>query len=86
MLYLEKVAVWNTIIFCNRMNDTSKGTFRDKVRHEVLLKFYTEMSIPRCLYGCETWTMTNAHDSRLKSTDMRLLRSVPGYTLSLIHI
>ena len=41
---------------------------------------YTVMSISGCLYGIETWTMKNAHKSRLQSADMRFLRSVAEYT------
>ena len=29
-------------------------------------------------YGGETWRMTNVHESRLHTAEMRLLRSVPG--------
>ena len=44
------------------------------------MKVYNTMVIPTLMYGCETWTMSKRHESRLQATKMAYLRSVEGVT------
>lgn len=52
-----------------------------KVRPEAIQKFYKTMAIPIRLYDSETWTLNASQIQRLVATEMRLFRSLPGYTL-----
>jgi len=44
------------------------------------MKFYKVVARPSLLYGSETWVTTKTDMTGLEAAEMRLLRSVTGYT------
>ena len=44
------------------------------------MKFYKDVARPVLLYGSVTWVTTKRDMTRLEAAEMRLLRSVKGYT------
>jgi len=44
------------------------------------MKFYKVVARPSLLCGSETWVTTQRDMTRLETAEMRLLRSVTGYT------
>ena len=59
------------------------GTIRKhlkKTRTETQMKFYKVVARPSLLYGSETWVTTQRDMTRLEAAEMRVLRSVTGYT------
>jgi hypothetical protein len=59
-----------------------KRTIYGKVRTETILKIYNILVLPTLLYGSEIWTLTASHRRRIEAAEMKLLRSLAGYTLS----
>ena len=51
-----------------------------KTRTDTQVKFYKVVARPTLLYGSETWVTTTRDMTRLEAAEMRLLRSVKGYT------
>lgn len=47
---------------------------RNKVRHNIKLKFYKVMTIPVPSYGCELLTRTKKQDSKIQAYEMMFLR------------
>jgi hypothetical protein len=59
------------------------GTVRKhfkKTRTDTQMKFYKVVARPSLLYGNETWVTTKRDMTGLEAAEMRLLRSVTGYT------
>ena len=59
------------------------GTIRKhlkKTRTDTEMKFYKVIARPTQFYGSETWVTTKRDMTRLEAAEMRLLRSVKGYT------
>ena len=59
---------------------TIKRTFKNKVRQETQLRYYSVMALPVICYGSETWTVKEKDKSRIQAAEMRFLRSVKGCT------
>jgi len=51
------------------------------VRTETILKIYNTLVLPAFLYGSENWTLTALQRRRIEVAEMKLLRSLAGYTL-----
>jgi len=60
---------------------TIKRTIFKKVRAETILKIYNTLVLPTFLYGSENWTLTALQRRRIEEAEMKLLRSLAGYTL-----
>jgi len=52
-----------------------------KVRTETILKIYNTLILPTFLYGSENWTLTALQRRRIETAEMKLLRTLAGYTL-----
>jgi len=52
-----------------------------KVKMETILKIYSTLVLPTFLYGLENWTLTASQGRRTEAAEMKLLRSLAGYTL-----
>jgi len=59
---------------------TIKRTIFKKVRMETILKIYNALLSPTFLYGSENWTLTALQRQRNEAAEMKLLRSLAGYT------
>jgi hypothetical protein len=44
------------------------------------MQIYNSVYKPTLIYGSESWTMLDKHDSRITATEMRLLRAAAGKT------
>jgi hypothetical protein len=44
------------------------------------MKFYKDVARPTLLYGSDTWVNTKRDTTRLEAAEVRVLRSVKGYT------
>jgi hypothetical protein len=51
------------------------------VRTETILKIYNTLILPTFLYGSENWTLTALQRRRIEAAEMKLLRTLAGYTL-----
>jgi hypothetical protein len=51
------------------------------VRRETILKIYNTLVLPTFLYGSENWTLKASQRRRIEEAEMKLLRSLAGYTL-----
>jgi len=51
-----------------------------KTRTDTQMKFYKVVARSSLLYGSETWVTTQRDMTCLEATEMRVLRSVKGYT------
>jgi hypothetical protein len=51
-----------------------------RIRTDTQIKFYKVVARPTLLYGSEKWVTTKRDMTRLEAAEMRLLRSVKGYT------
>ena len=60
---------------------TIKRTIIRKVRTETILKVYNTLRVPTLLYGSENWTLTASQRRRIEAAEMKLLRTLEGYTL-----
>jgi hypothetical protein len=59
------------------------GTIRKylkQTRTDTQIKFHKTVARPTLLYGSETWVTTKRGMTRLEAAEIRLLRSVKGYT------
>jgi len=59
------------------------GTIRKglkKTRTDTQMKIYKVVARPSLLYGSETWVNTKRDMTGLEAAEMRLVRSVTGYT------
>jgi hypothetical protein len=56
-----------------------KKTFKEN-RTDTQMKFYKIVARTTLLYGSETWVTTKRDMTGLEAAEMRLLRSVKGYT------
>jgi len=52
-----------------------------KVRTETILNTYNTSIVPTFLYGSENWNLTASYRRRIEAAEMKLLRSLAGYTL-----
>jgi hypothetical protein len=59
----------------------NKNYFFKKVRTKTILKIYNTLVLPTFLYGSENWTLTALQRRRIEAAEMKLLRSLAGYTL-----
>ena len=66
----------------NRLNGTLKINFGNKTRKVIQLRFHNIVSKPALLYGSEWWTLRQRDKSRINSSQMRILRSLSGVTLT----
>jgi hypothetical protein len=46
-----------------------------------ILKIYNTLVLPTFLYGSENWTLIASQRKRIEAAEMKLLRSLAGYTL-----
>jgi hypothetical protein len=60
---------------------TIKRTICRRVRTEITLKIYNTLVLPTFLYGSENWTLTALQRRRIEAAEMKLLRTLAGYTL-----
>jgi len=60
---------------------TIKRIIFKKARTESILKIYNTLVLPTILYGSENWTLTALQRRRIEAAEMKLLRSLAGYTL-----
>jgi len=60
---------------------TIKWTIFKKVRKETILKIYNTLVLPTFLYGSENWTLTALQRRRSEVAEIKLLRTLAGYTL-----
>jgi len=60
--------------------DTIKRTIFRKVRTETILKIYNTLVLPTFLYGSENWTLRALQRQRTEAAEIKLLRSLAGYT------
>jgi len=51
------------------------------VRKETILKIYNTLVLPTFLYGSENWTLTALQRRRSEVAEIKLLRTLAGYTL-----
>ena len=51
------------------------------MRTEIILKIYNTLVLPTFLYGSENWTLIASQRKRIEAAEMKLLRSLAGYTL-----
>jgi len=52
----------------------------NKTCTDTQIKFYKVVARPTLLYGSETWVTTKRDMTGLEAAEMRILRSVKGYT------
>jgi hypothetical protein len=52
----------------------------NRAQKETILKFYKILALPSLLHGTECCTLTKRQLQEDKSSEMRFLRSVAGYT------
>jgi hypothetical protein len=50
------------------------------VRTETILKIYNTLVLPTFLNGSENWTLTALQRGRIEAAEMKLLRTLAGYT------
>ena len=60
---------------------TIKRTIFRKVRKETIFKLYNTLVLPKFLYGSKNLTLTDSQRRRIEAAEMKLLRSLAGYTL-----
>jgi two-component SAPR family response regulator len=48
---------------------------------ETILKIYNTLVLPTLLHGSENWTLTASQRRRIEAAEMKLLRTLAGYTL-----
>ena len=51
------------------------------MRTEIILKIYNTLIIPTLLYGSENWTLAALERRKIEAAEMKLLRTLAGYTL-----
>jgi hypothetical protein len=59
---------------------TIKRTIFRKVRKKTILKIYKTLVLPTFLYASENLTLTALQRRRIEAVEMKLLRSLAGYT------
>jgi uncharacterized membrane protein YcgQ (UPF0703/DUF1980 family) len=60
------------------------GTIKKHLMKNTQIKFYKVVARPSLLYGSETWVTTTRDMTRPEAAEMRILRSVKGYTTYLL--
>ena len=63
------------------MCGTIRRTLKNKTLRKTQLKFYKTMAVPMLTYACENWTLNRSDRRKIETVEMKLLRSVAGYTL-----
>jgi len=58
-----------------------KRTIFKKVRTETILKIHNTLVLPEFLYVSENWTLTALQRQGIEAAEMKLLRTLEGYTL-----
>ena len=64
-----------------RMRGTISITLKGKTQLSTQIKFHKVMAVPVLMYGSENWSLNRSDKRKIEAAEMRLLRSLAGYTL-----
>jgi hypothetical protein len=55
-------------------------TLNNKTRTDTQIKFYKALTAPTLIYGSEIWSRKRRKETKIKTAEMKMLKSVTGYT------